>query len=103
MQNNDVYIYLSKNKNYEETEIIKSITLNNFKTENGPQIGNIQIYRPSENQDLTYEYKDEYIADNEIVYKGSEASNVKKLEVANQGGVVLFRLCNKNIRKIFIR
>lgn len=102
VQNNDIYIYVSKNKSYEETEMIKSITLNNFKTENGPQIGNMQIYRPSENRDLLYEYKDEYITNDKIVYNGSEASNLKNLEIANQGGAILFRLCNKNVRKIFI-
>ena len=31
VQNNDIYIYISKNKNYKETEIIKSVTLDNFK------------------------------------------------------------------------
>ena len=38
MQNNDVYLYIGKNKSYKETEIIKNITLSNFKTDNGPEL-----------------------------------------------------------------
>ena len=37
MQNNDVYLYIGKNKSYKETEIIKRIIINNIKVEEGPQ------------------------------------------------------------------
>lgn len=33
VQNNDLYIYIAKNKNYRDTEIIKSITISNIKIE----------------------------------------------------------------------
>lgn len=98
MQNNDVYLYISKNKNYEDTEIIKSITLSNFKVENGPKIGGISIYRPSKAEDKIYEYADEYLIDNELIYSGSEFTNLKNLEIANQGGILVFRLSNNKIR-----
>lgn len=71
VQNNDLYLYISKNKNYKETEIIKSITLNNFKIENGPNLGNIVIYRPSKLDDKAYEYNEEYIMNGEITYTRS--------------------------------
>ena len=99
VQNNDIYLYISKNKNYKDTEIIKNITLNNFKIENGPQIGKLVMYRPSEADDKVYEYKEEYIMNNEIIYKGSEFTNAKNLEVANQGGIIILRLCNNEIGK----
>ena len=38
VQNNDMYLYIAKNKNYKDTEIIKKITLNNFKIDNGPKV-----------------------------------------------------------------
>lgn len=98
-QNNDIYIYISKNKNYKDTEIIKSITLSNFKVENGPNVGKITIYRPTENEGKIYEYKEEYIAQNSITYTGSEFTNAKKLEVANQGGILLLRMTNKDLGK----
>lgn len=103
MQNNDVYLYISKNKNYEDTEIIKRITLSNFKVENGPKKGNISIYRPSSAEDKMYEYNKEYLVDKELIYSGSELTNLNNLEIANQGGMLVFRLCNNQIRRIFIR
>lgn len=99
VQNNDIYLYISKNKNYKDTEIIKSITLNNFKIEDGPKLGEIAIYRPSEDEGKIYEYKEEYIIDNSITYTGNEFTNAKKLEVANQGGILLLRISNKNLKK----
>lgn len=97
VQNNDLYIYITKNKNYKETEIIKNITLNNFKIENGPKVGNISIYKPSNREDKVYEYLDEYIVNDEITYIGSEFTNAKKLEVANQGGIIILRFCNNKL------
>ena len=103
MQNNDMYIYISKNKNYKETEIIKNITLNNFKITDGPRLGNITIYRPSGAEDKIYEYTDEYIVDKEITYAGSELANLKVLEIANHVGIIVLRFCNNGIRKSLIR
>lgn len=48
MQNNDVYLYIGKNKSYKETEIIKKIVINNIKVEDGPKVrknNNIQTKR----------------------------------------------------------
>lgn len=95
-QNNDIYLYISKNKNYKETEIIKNIKLDNFKIEK-PNKGQIVIYRPSEAEDKIYEYKEEYIINNEIIYSGSEFTNAKKLEIANQGGIIFLRFCNNEL------
>lgn len=99
VQNNDIYICISKNKNYEETEIIKNVTINNIKVENGPDLGNIVIYRPSSEENKIYEYKEEYIIKDQITYIGSEVGNAKKLEISNQGGIIIFRLCNNEIGK----
>lgn len=103
MQNNDIYLYISKNKNHEKTEIIKSITLDNFEITNGPKVGKLVIYRPSSNAEKNFEYLEEYQINDKITYAGSEESNTKNLEIANQGGVIIFRICNDDIRKIFYR
>lgn len=97
VQNNDMYLTISKNKNYKETEIIKTITLNNFKIEEKPKVGKIVIYKPSDSEDKIYEYKGENIINDEIVYTGQEFTNIKNLEVANQGGIILLRFCNNEI------
>ena len=97
IQNNDIYIEISRNKNYKETEIIEEIILDNFKTIINPQRGKTKVFRPSENENLVYEYKTEYIVDNELKYTGAENTNIKNLEIANQGGMIMFRFANTNI------
>ncbi len=99
VQNNDIYINISKNKNYEEAEIIKNITINNIKIEEEPNSGKIVIYKPSSEENKIYEYKEEHIINNQITYTGSEAGNAKNLEISNQGGIIMFRLCSKEIGK----
>lgn len=101
MQNNDIYIHLSKNKNYNDKEIIKRISIKNFNIKNAPQKGEITIYKPSKNDKKTYEYLDEYIVEDSLVYDGNEKENLKELQIANQGGVIAFRYTNKNLRKVF--
>ena len=101
VQNNDIYLHISKNKNYRETEIIKNIKIDNFKINSIPQKGTISIYRPSKDENKTYEYSDEYIVEKELVYAGNENTNMKELLVSNQGGVVTFRISNQNLRSIF--
>jgi len=98
VQNNDMYLTISKNKNYKETEIIKNIKINNIKIEDGPKEGKISIYRPSEEESKVYEYKEEYIIKDEVTYKGAETANAKALEIANQGGIILLRFCNNELR-----
>ena len=98
-----MYLYISKNKNYKETEIIKNITLSNFKIADGPNIGTIVIYRPSKAEDKIYEYLEEYEIKDEVTYKGSEFTNAKNLEIGNQAGILMLRFCNNGIRKLFCK
>lgn len=97
MQNNDVYIEIDKNKNYKDTEIIEKITLDNFKVISNTQVGELVIYRPTTNENKTYEYSNDFIINNKLEYIGSEQTNIKNLELANQGGMILFRYCIKNV------
>lgn len=97
VQNNDIYINIAKNKNYKETEIIKKIIINNFKIEEAPKTGKLIIYRQSEDENKIFEYDEKYLINDELVYNGSEYKNEKNLEIANQGGIILFRVCNSEI------
>ena len=103
IQNNDIYLHISKNKNYKGEEIIKNIKLNNFEITKQPAKGEIIIYRPSNSQDKVFEYKDEYIVNDNLVFQGTDRTNLKQLEVANQGAVITFRCSNKNLRRIQFR
>lgn len=99
MQNNDMFLYIAKNKNYKETEIIKNVIINNIKIEQSPKKGNIVIYRPSQADGVIYENKDEYKIENEVVFVGSESTNWKDLKISNQGGRIMLRFCNNEIGK----
>lgn len=96
IQINDIYINIIKNKNYNEEEIINKVIINNFVILEEQKRGNIQIYRPS-NEWGIFSNKEEYKIQDEIIYTGAEASNLDKLEIANQGGLILLRYVNEDI------
>lgn len=96
LQSNDIYIDIIKNKNYHEEEIIDKIVINNFKIENEPMKGKLKLYRPS-NSKVVFSNKEEYKIDNELIYIGSEASDIENLKIANQGGLVLLRYVNEDL------
>lgn len=97
MQNNDIYIEIDKNKNYKDTEIIEKITLDNFKIISNSEVGEITIYKPTTNENKIYEYVDEFIIKDKLEYIGSTQTNIKNLEIANQGGMILLRYTIKNV------
>lgn len=99
VQNNDMFLYIAKNKNYKETEIIKNVIINNIKIEQAPKKGNIVIYRPSQAEEILYENKDEYKIENEVTFIGNEETNWQKLQISNQGGRIMLRFCNNEIGK----
>lgn len=103
VQNNDIYIHIARNKNYKKTEIIKNIIIDNFVINTNPAKGKITVYKPSANEEKTYEYSDEYIITDSLVYAGEEETNMKNLKIANQGGVIALRYTIEDLRNIFIR
>ncbi len=96
IQNNDVYIYIEKNDEYKKQETIKSVKIENITIAEKPMIGEIKIYKPISNDAVLFENKDENIV-NELEYKGAKSTDAKKLEISNQGGVLIFRCANNNI------
>ncbi len=91
VQNNDIYLEISKNKNYTETEIIDEIIIDNLEIEEAPNKGTLKTYRPTEKEDIVYENTEENEIRESLTYIGTESSNTKKLQIANQGGLILFR------------
>ena len=92
IQNNDVYIYIEKNDDYKKQETIKNVKLENITIAEKPEVGEIKIY----NDSVLFENKDENIV-NELEFKGAKSTDAKKLEISNQGGVLIFRCANNNI------
>ncbi len=99
MQNNDIYINITKNKNYSQTEIIDKIVLDNFSINEHPQRGTIKVYRPNNVENGVYTNAEEYLVTDKLEYIGSEKSNIKNLEIANQGGLILLRYVNEGLRE----
>ena len=95
-QDNDVYIYIEKNNNYIKTEAIEKIILNNFKIDSTPKKGEISFYKPSNNEKELFENTDESKVE-EIVFSGEQSTKLQELKISNQGGIVAFRLANKNL------
>lgn len=95
-QNNDIYIDIEKNENYEKKSIIDKIVINNMKFIKEPEIGKITTYRPSQNKLSTFENIEQY-EQNEFVYQGEKTSNIQEMQISNQGGRLAFRCANNNL------
>ena len=98
-QNNDFYIYIEKNNEFRgrQEEIIKSIEIKNIQIEKAETKGENKIYKPDE---VSEKEMFKNVVENEvenITYKGATESNVKKLEMNNQGDLIYFRYTNKDI------
>lgn len=93
-QTNDVYFNIKKNKNYKDTEVIKSVEIKNINIEEKPAVGDISIYLPS-SKEQTYNYEEASKVSSEIIYEGDTKSDIKNLKISNQGGTIIFRVVNK--------
>lgn len=96
-QNNDIYLYIKKNENYKYTETISSVLLNNFKVEEQPKVGNLQLFKPDSNlNSVIFKNNDDNKADS-IEYTGDTDSSIKEMKISNQGGLVVFRYAVSDI------
>lgn len=94
-QYNDIYLNIEKNKNYKETEIIKSIEIENIKIDKAPTVGKIKVYRASGKEQNLFEYKEEYEITDKIEYIGDVKTDLSNLTIANQGGTIIIKVVNK--------
>ena len=95
-ENNDIYIYLEKNSEYNKTEIIESVTINNFSIERVNEAGTSKIYKPVMDEKRMFINASENET-TEIVYTGDLESNIKEQKISNQGGKIAFRYAIDNI------
>lgn len=97
--NNDIYLYIDKNKDYNSTEIIKSVKVENFVINQNPIVGNLKLFKPDSNMEGTI-FKN--IIENEcttIEYIGDLESSIKDMKISNQGGLVTFRYAITDLGK----
>ena len=96
-QNNDIYIYIEKNKNYTEQEAIKTIKVENLNVQKNSEIGETKFYRPNvEEAGTNFKNTDEN-AIQDLVYEGAMESDIKNLKIGNQGGIITFRYANNKV------
>ena len=99
IQNNDIYLEITKNEQYKKKELIDSIILDNFKTEKQPSKGEIVVLKPTESGTGFYKVTEENIIKDQMKYTGSQETDISNLEISNQGGRIQFRYTNKNLGK----
>lgn len=97
-QNNDVYIYIDKNEQYHgEDKTIKAVKIENINIAKTPTKGEVKVYMPNSVDGRLFSYKDDYLVDGTLEYKGAEESNSKTLEIGANGGNVLIRFSNTGL------
>jgi hypothetical protein len=97
-QNNDVYIYIDKNENYKgEEKTIKSVKIENINVTKAPSKGEIKTYMPNSVEGRIFDYKDEYIVNDKLEYKGAEESNPETLEIGSNGGSLILSFSNTGL------
>ena len=94
-QANDLYFYIDKNENTEET--IKQIKLENFNIVKSPEKGELKIYRPTGELGNLYTYSEQNYLGESITYEGGKIDDLKTLEIANTGGVIGCRVALENL------
>lgn len=99
IQTNDVYIYLDKNENYKQQEIIKNVKIENIKILQNVKVGKIQVYMPNSLDGQLYKYVNDFLVNSSLTYKGASADNKKALEIGNQGGCVYISFANVGLQE----
>lgn len=96
-QINDIYMYIDKTIDNEET--IKEIKIENFNLNKTPQKGEIKILRPTGELSNLYTYSEQNYLESSITYQGGVIDDLKSLEIANNGGILSFRCSLENLGK----
>ena len=95
-QYNDFYIKFNKNNEYKKNEQIKEIRIENIKI-NNPSKGEVEVYMPNPLEGKMFDYSENLKVNGSLTYVGSVTDNMKALNIANQGGTILFRVVNKKV------
>ena len=96
-QNNDIYLYLEKNENYQKQEAIKSILIDNIQVKKEIEKGTVSIYKPNSAEEGRTFRNNEENKSQTIEYTGALEPDIKNLKISNQGGLIVFRYANDKI------
>lgn len=95
-QSNDIYLYIDKNSDYEKTEIIQSVCIDNIQIE-AKEKDKVKIYRPdTEAENVIFKNEEDNMVE-QLEFLGDVESDLKTLKISNQGGLVAFRCSYDNL------
>ena len=93
-QNNDIYIYVEKNKQYTKQEAIEEIVINNIKMTKNSEKGELKVYKPDvQNENIIFSNKEENSVES-LTYGVQKDADMKNLKITNQGGILEFKFSN---------
>lgn len=96
-QNNDIYIYVEKNKQYTKQEAIEEILINNIKMTKKSEKGELKVYKPDvQNENIIFSNKEENSVES-LTYGVQKDADMKNLKITNQGGIIAFRFSNNKV------
>ena len=96
-QNNDIYIYIDKNKEYTKTETIKNVKISNFNIIQEPKKGKLILLKPDSKLEKVIFKNEKENEIEQIEYAGATESNIKNMKISNQGGLAAFRYSIQNL------
>ena len=94
-QYNDIYMEIRKNYEYKNDAYIKSVSIENLQIST-PKVGTEEAYMPNSAEGKQFVYDENFKIANSLTYTGASGNNPKNLEIANQGGNLVFRIVNRN-------
>ena len=94
-QVNDLYIYLDKT--IEDEQTINQIKIENFVVNKAPSKGSLKVLRPTGELPNLYTYSEQDYINGSITYLGAAIDDMKALEISNNGGVIGFRVALENL------
>ncbi len=96
-QFNDIYILFKKNDEYNKGERISEVRVENLTIKNTPKKGEIKMYKPSENENVMFDYNEKSAVDSKIVFQGDDETNNSNLKISRDGGTIKVRIANTKI------
>lgn len=97
-QNNDIYIYIEKNKEVKSESQINSIKIKRIAQTVKPKKGQISVLLPTSNNiNKIFLNSTENYLNKTIEYNANTSDNLEKQEICQDGGMIAFRISNQNI------
>lgn len=89
-QANDIYFYIDKTM--ETDVVIDEIKFSNFSIEESPKKGVVKLLKPTGELSNLYSYSTHNFWDEGVTFYGAKFDDLKALEIANNGGMIGFRI-----------